>query len=65
MVCQQAPRRGHRAGGQRRRGPPHQCGRLQSSEGAPWTHPVLVKAEEVQDPQYDPKGRSEVLDLVA
>ena len=38
---------------------------FQSSEGAPWTHPVLVKAEEVQDPQYDPKGRSEVLDLVA
>jgi len=33
--------------------------------GAPWTDPALVKVEEVQDPRYDPKGRSEILDLVA
>ena len=31
---------------------------------APWTDPALVKAEEVQDPRYDPKGRSEVLEIV-
>ncbi len=37
----------------------------EAQAGAPWTDPVLVRAEEVQDPQYDPKGRSEVLDLVA
>ena len=32
-----------------------------SSVDAPWTDPSLVAAEEVHDPRYDPKGKSEVL----
>jgi hypothetical protein len=33
-----------------------------STTDGPWTDPALVSVEEVEDPRYDPKGRSEVLD---
>lgn len=39
---------------------------FRNGEGAePWTNPALVKAEEVEDPRYDARGRSEVLDPAA
>jgi hypothetical protein len=28
----------------------------------PWTDPSLVAIQELEDPRFDPKGRSEVLD---
>jgi hypothetical protein len=37
---------------------------FEAASGAPWTDPLLVTAEEVEDPRFDPKGKSEVLAAV-
>ena len=36
-----------------------------TSEGAPWINPALVKAEQIEDARYDPTGASAVLDPAA
>ncbi len=36
-----------------------------TSEGAPWINPALVKAEQIEDARYDPVGASAVLDPAA